>query len=188
MWRLHSICRMSSSPPPSPPSQETFERVFSLQRRVEPDHENHITSSFSVLDINNFNNFNNTLAFGNNSENLEIYTNRRSKKRLGKIRKTAQSNDFVYKGNLTCFPPTRSCSNLDCDLAFPTPTPAIPASTTSQENYYPLARNSISILSDSRVINQELPSNSFSSNSITTTPKPTSSIYSHSLLQPICKS
>ena len=204
---------MSSSPPCAVPlSQETFERVFNLQRRVEPDHENHITSSFSVLHINSFNNNissnNNTLALGSsNSKNLEIYTNRRrsKKNRLGKIRKTiatttnAQSNDFVYKGDLTCFPPTRSRSNfkLDCNLTLPSPTtpPIAAASATPQENYYyPLAtRNSISILGNSRLKNQQLQGNNSSFNNsiiIITPPKPSSSfsIYSHSLLQPICKS
>ena len=207
---------MSSSPPCAVPlSQETFERVFNLQRRVEPDHENHITSSFSVLHINSFNNNisnNNTLALGSSSsrKNLEICTNRRrsKKNRLGKIRKTiatttnAQSNDFVYKGDLTCLPPTRSRSNfkLDCNLTLPSPTtpPIAAASATPQENYYyPLdTRNPISILGNSRLKNQQLQGNNSSfSNSIIfiTPPKPSSSsssfsIYSHSLLQPICKS
>ena len=204
---------MSSSPSCAVPlSQETFERVFNLQRRVEPDHENHITSSFSVLHINNFNNNisnNNTLALGSSSsKNLEIYTNRRrsKKNRLGKIRKTiatnAQSNDFVYKGNLTCFPPTRSRSNfkLDCNLTLPSPTTTHTAAATPQENYhYPLAtRNPISILGNSRLKNQQLQGNNSSFNNsiiIITPPKPSSSpssssfsIYSHSLLQPICKS
>ena len=203
---------MSSSPPCAVPlSQETFERVFNLQRRVEPDHENHITSSFSVLHINSFNN-NNTLALGSSSssssKNLEIYTNRRrsKKNRLGKIRKTiatttnAQSNDFVYKGDLTCLPPTRSRSNfkLDCNLTLPSPTtpPIAAASATPQENYYyPLdTRNSISILGNSRLKNQQLQGNNSSFNNsiiIISPPKPSSSsfsIYSHSLLQPICKS
>ena len=201
---------MSLSPPCAVPlSQETFERVFNLQRRVEPDHENHITSSFSVLHINSFNNNisnnNNTLALGSSSsKNLEIYTNRRrsKKNRLGKIRKTiatttnAQSNDFVYKGDLTCFPPTRSSSNLDCNL--PSPTPPIAAATPQENYYYPLAtRNPISILGNSRLKNQQLQGNNSSFNNsiiIITPPKPSSppsssfSIYSHSLLQPICKS
>ena len=159
---------MTSSPPPSPvspPSQETFERVLSLQRRVEPDHENHITSSFSVLDINN-----NTLVLGSSS-NLEIYSSR-FKKPLGK-NATAQS-DSVYEGNMTCFSLAGTGSNLDYNLTL--------SPTTPQENY-PLTRNSTAILSDSRVKNQ-LQGNSSSPS----TPKSPSSIYSHSLLQPICKS
>ena len=195
-WLHLYTLKMSSCPPPSPvspPSQETFERVFNLHRRVEPDHENHITSSFSVLDINNNdNNDNNTLTLdgssGNNYKNLRIYkSRRRSKKLLGKTwtRKTTTTaqSDFVYKGNFTCFPPTRSGSNLDhSNLALPSTTAT--ATTTTPQEDYPIA-----ILNDSRVKNQ-LPGVSSIKNPSTPSPKRSSpsSIYSHSLLQPICKS
>ena len=188
---------MSSSPPltspvpPPPPSQETFERIFNLQRRVEPDRENHITSSYGVLDININNN---TLGLGNNSNSkLKIYPSRRSKKLLGKTRNTTAQSNSVYKRNITCFRPAGTGNNLeDHNLAL-SPTTAA-AAATPQENY-PLARNSIAILSNnnnSRVKNQ-LPGNFFPYPSI---PKPSRSssssscsiYYSHSLLQPICKS
>ena len=153
----------------SPPSQETFERVFNLQRRVEPDHENHITSSFGVLDINN--NGNDTLDLGSSSRNLEIFTSRRrsSKKLLGKTWNTTAQSDFV--NNITCLPPTRSGNDHDHNLAL-----------SSQENY-PLATDFIAILSNSRAENQ-LPGNS---NNPSTPKSSSSSIYSHSLLRPICK-
>ena len=161
--------------PPTPPSQETFERVFNLQRRVEPDRENHITSSFSILDINDDNN---TLALKSINSGLEIYSSLRLKKLLGK-NTTAQS-DSVYERNMTCFSSSLADTgcNLGRNLAL-SPT----ATTTPQENY-PLARGSTAVLGDSRVKNQ-LPGNS---SNIPSTPKPSSSIYSHSLLQPICKS
>ena len=162
------------TPVSSPPSQETYERVFNLQRRVEPDRENHITSSFSVLDINDNNN---TLALRSGGSGLEIYTSRRLKKHLLGKNTTAHS-DPVYKRNMTCFSSSSLAgtgNNLDRNNLALSPTP--------QENY-PLARNSITVLSDSRVKNQ-LPDNSSKNPS---TSKPPSSIYSHSLLQPICKS
>ena len=178
---------MPLSLPPSsvpPPSQEAFERVFNLQRRVEPDHENHITSSFSVLDINN-----NILALDSSNssfnKNLKFRTSRRSKKHPGKTRNTSTAqSDFasVYKRNITCVPPTRSRSNLVHNLALQSTTTSTTTSITPQENYS-LARNSMAILSNSRVKNQL--SGNFSCPSI---PNRSSSIYSHSLLQPIRKS
>lgn len=143
---------------PLPPPQESFESVFSLQRRVEPDQDNHITSCFSVLDINN------TLG------NLDIYASHsRSKRHVRKNTGTAQSH--MYKGNMSCF----SLVNTTSDFGPHAHTLSLP--TTPRENYA-LAGASIAILNDSRVANQL-------SNPSTTTPP--SSIYSHSLLQPIRK-
>lgn len=200
---------MSSPPPPPPspvssqPSQESFERVFSLQRRVEPDQENHITSSFSILDANN------TLALvldsSSSSSSIsdlgEIYYP--SRRRL-KTRKplAADCDNSVYEENTT--------GNLDHhhhNLALLSSTTVTVTATTPQleegeeeENYPPLAKDSIgiAILSDSRLKNQLPQDNNNSTTtaataftshpSTTQKPPPPSSIYSHSLIQPICKS
>ncbi|KAF8804631.1 hypothetical protein BYT27DRAFT_7259108 [Phlegmacium glaucopus] len=141
--------------PPLPP-QQSFESVFSLQGPVEPDHKNHITSSFSVLDINDI------------SGNLDIYSTRSKRPSRKNI---AQSSD-AYKGNMSCF--SLAGIGTSSDLGH------IALSPTSQANYV-LAEASVTILSDSGVLNQL----DNSSNSSITAEKPPSSIYSHSLLQPI---
>lgn len=148
---------------PSLPPQKSFESVFSLQGPVEPDDKNHITSSFSVLEINN------------TSGNLDIYAAPRSHKRpLRRENITAaQHQSDMYKGHMSCF-------SLAGHLAIS------PTTTTSQENYA-LAEGSIGISGDSTVANQLLGNSSKSSNTTTPAEKPPSSIYFHSLLQPIRK-
>jgi len=138
--------------PPRLPPQESFESVFSLQGPVEPDHENHITSSFSVLDI----------ITDPCSENLDIHA-------IHSKRPSRKNNAAdVYKGNMSCF----SLAGIGNDLGH------IALSPTPQENHA-IAGASITVLSDSRAATQL----GNSSNSSTTA----SSIYSHSLLQPIRK-
>ena len=149
---------------PSLPPQKSFESVFSLQGPVEPDDKNHITSSFSVLEINN------------TSGNLDIYPgDTRSHKRPLRRENTtaAQHQSDMYKGHMSCF-------SLAGHLAIS------PSSTTSEETYA-LAEGSIGISGDSTVANQLLGNSSKSSNTTTSAEKPPSSIYFHSLLQPIRK-
>ncbi|KAF8970443.1 hypothetical protein BDZ97DRAFT_1791429 [Flammula alnicola] len=149
------------------PSQLSVETVFRLQGPVEPDQQKRAISSFSVLERDD------------NSGGMTVRALRSRRCHKGTPRD-------LYKGNMSCLKLQRAARRFDSPLDSSSSFEALSHSQSGEDSDTALGRPSGARVDVESNICCSLSSGYLNPSCSTIRPKTVSTIYSHTLIQPIC--